>query len=136
MFRRKHRVHPGIVGAVHMVALLASLAFAFVSHKGIPGRDYTYATVAFDDVSAGLRDGSDVRVRGVRVGQVHGTSYEDGEARAELQLPSGFSIYRDATARVSSRSSLGQRYVDIDPGTAAAGPLGDAVIPKSRTTSL
>jgi phospholipid/cholesterol/gamma-HCH transport system substrate-binding protein len=136
MFRRAHRVNPAFIGAGLFVLLLASLAFAFVSHKGIPGRDYTYATVAFNDLSAGLRVGSDVRIQGVRVGQVHDTAYEDGEARAELQLPDDMRVYQDATARIRSRSALGQLYVDIDPGSATAGPLGSTVLPKSRTTSL
>ena len=136
MFRRAHRVSPAFAGAALFVLLGASLAFAFVSHKGIPGRDYTTVTVAFDDLSAGMRPGSDVRVQGVRVGQVHKTFYEDGEARAELQLPGGMEVYQDASARVRSRSALGQRYIDIDPGTRKAGALGAAVIPKDRTTSL
>ena len=136
MFRRAHRINPAFAGAALFVLLGVSIAFAFVSHKGIPGRDYPYATAAFGDLSAGLRDGSDVRVQGVRVGQVSETLYEDGEARAELQLPGGFEIYRDATAQVRSRSALGQKYVDVDPGTKAAGILGDRVIPKSQTASL
>jgi phospholipid/cholesterol/gamma-HCH transport system substrate-binding protein len=129
-------VNPAFAGATLFILLGVSIAFAFVSHKGIPGRDYTYATAAFDDVSAGLREGSDVRVQGVRVGQVSEAFYEDGEARAELQLPGGFKIYKDATARIRSRSALGQKYVDIDPGTTAAGVLGDSVIPRSQTASL
>lgn len=136
MFRRAHRVSPAFAGAILFVLLGVSIAFAFISHKGIPGRDYTYATAAFDDVSAGLREGSDVRVQGVRVGQVSEAFYENGEARAELQLPGGFEIYRDATARIRSRSALGQKYVDVDPGTKATGVLGDEVIPRSRTASL
>src|SRR5689334_20870518 len=103
MFRRPHRVNPAIFGVATFALLAASLAFAFVSHKGIPGRSYTYATVAFDDVSAGMRDGSDVRVAGVRVGQVHRTVYRDGQAQLTLQLPGGFHVYKDATAAVRSR---------------------------------
>lgn len=136
MFRRAHRVHPAFAGTILVGLLAASLVFAFVSHKGIPGRDYNYVDVAFEDLSAGLRPGSDVRVRGVRVGQVHETTYDDGAAHAELQLPGGMDVYQDATARIRSRSALGQKYVDIDPGTAAAGPLGSATIPKDHTTSL
>ncbi len=136
MFRRAPRVPPAIAGAVLFALLVASIAFAFVSHKGLPGRSYTYATAAFADLSAGLRPGSDVRVKGVRVGQVHKTFYEGGEARAELQLPGELHVYRDATARIRSRSALGQRYVDIDPGTPPAGRLGADVLPQSRTASL
>ncbi|HET9769306.1 MAG TPA: MlaD family protein, partial [Acidimicrobiia bacterium] len=135
MFRRGLPVNPRLIGLVVIAASVASLAFAFVSHKGLPGRSYTYATLAFDHVPPGLRPGSDVRVRGQRIGQVHGVSFDNGP-RVRIQVPGGFDLYRDATARVRSRSLLGQKYVQIEPGTPAAGELGDAVLTPDRTTTV
>jgi phospholipid/cholesterol/gamma-HCH transport system substrate-binding protein len=136
MFRRGIPVNPKIVGTVLVTTFLVALAFAFVSHAGLPGRDYTYATAAFDEVPASLRAGSDVRVDGVRIGQVHSVSYKGGEARVEFQLPGGTKVHRDATAKIRNRSALGQKYVDMTLGTAGAGLLGDAVLDKSHTVSL
>jgi phospholipid/cholesterol/gamma-HCH transport system substrate-binding protein len=133
MFRKGLPVNPKLIGAAVVVVSLVAIALAFVSHKGLPGRPYTYVTAAFDNVPAGLKPTNDVRVRGVRLGQVHHIFFEDGEARVEMQLPGGFDAYKDATVRIRSRSLLGQKYVQIDPGTAAAGPLDDAVIGKDRT---
>ena len=135
MFRRGLPVNPKLLGLVVIVVSAAGIAFAFVSHKGLPGRDYTYATIAFEEVPPGLRPGSDVRVRGQRIGQVHGVSFDD-RPQVKVQLPGGFGLYRDATARVRSRSLLGQKYVQIDPGTAAAGELGDAILGPDRTTTV
>jgi phospholipid/cholesterol/gamma-HCH transport system substrate-binding protein len=136
MFRRRARVSPTLVGVVVFAVLLGALAFAFVSNKRIPGRSYTYVTAAFAELPASLRQGNDVRVAGVRIGQVDGIRYRDGEARVRLQLPDGFAVYRDATARLRSRSSLGQKFVEIDPGTPPSGPLGGSVIGRDRTQSL
>ena len=136
MFRRGMPVNPKIVGAVLLSAFLVALAFAFVSHAGLPGRHYRYATAAFAEVPASLRPGSDVRVDGVRIGQVHSVSYKDGEARVTFQLPGGTEVRRDATATIRNRSALGQKYVDIKLGTAAADPLGDGVIDQRHTVSL
>ena len=135
MFRRGLPVNPRLLGLVVIVASVAALAFAFVSHKGLPGRDYTYATLSFEEVPPGLRPGSDVRVRGQRIGQVHSVSFKDG-AQVEIQVPGDFEIYKDATARVRSRSLLGQKYVQIDAGTPAAGELGDGVLPRERTRTV
>jgi phospholipid/cholesterol/gamma-HCH transport system substrate-binding protein len=135
MFRRGLPINPRLLGLVVIVASLSSIAFAFVSHKGLPGRNYTYATLAFEQVPPGLRAGSDVRVRGQRVGQVHGVHFDNGP-QVEVQLSGGFDIYKDASARIRSRSLLGQKYVQIDPGTPAAGPLGDAVLGRDRTTTV
>jgi phospholipid/cholesterol/gamma-HCH transport system substrate-binding protein len=136
MFRRRLPVSPTLIGGTVCALLVGALAFAFVSHKGIPGRDYTYVTAAFEELPASLRAGHDVRVSGVRVGQVHGVEYEGGEARVRMQLPGGYGVHRDATARIRSRSSLGQKFVEIDPGTPGSGPLGDAVISREHTQSL
>jgi phospholipid/cholesterol/gamma-HCH transport system substrate-binding protein len=136
MFRRGMPVNPKIVGAVLLSTFLVALAFAFVSHAGLPGRHYRYATAAFDEVPASLRPGSDVRVDGVRIGQVHSVSYKGGEARVTFQLPGGTEVHRDATAKIRNRSALGQKYVDVDLGTAGAGPLGSTVLNKNQTVSL
>jgi len=135
MFRRGLPINPRLLGALVIVLSLTSIAFAFVSHKGLPGRRYSYATLAFEQVPPGLRAGSDVRVRGQRIGQVHGVHFKDGP-QIEVQLPNGFDLYKDATARIRSRSLLGQKYVQIEPGTPAAGELGDAVLPKDHTTAV
>ena len=136
MFRRGLPVHPMIIGAVVIIVSFGAVAFAFVSHKGLPGRDYRYVTAAFDRVPPGMRTGSEVRVQGQRVGQVHGISFEDGEPRVKMQLPGGLELHRDASVRIRSRSMLGQKYVQIDPGTAGAGPLGDAMIESGRTATV
>jgi phospholipid/cholesterol/gamma-HCH transport system substrate-binding protein len=133
MFRKGLPVNPKLIGAAVLIVSVAAIALAFVSHKGLPGRSYTYVTAAFDTVPAGLKPTNDVRVQGVRLGQVHHIFFEDGEARVEMQLPGGFDAYKDATVRIRSRSLLGQKYVQVDPGTAAAGQLGDGVITKDRT---
>jgi len=135
MFRRGLPVNPKLLGLVVIAVSVASLALAFVSHKGLPGRSYSYAKLAFEQLPPSLREGTEVRVRGQRVGQVHHVSFDDGP-RIEVQLPGGFDIYKDATARIRSRSLLGQKYVQIDPGTPAAGKLGDAVLGADRTTTV
>jgi phospholipid/cholesterol/gamma-HCH transport system substrate-binding protein len=136
MFRRGLPVHPMIIGAVVILVSFSAVAFAYVSHKGLPGRDYRYVTAAFDRVPPGMRTGSDVRVQGQRVGQVHGISFEDGEPRVKMQLPGGLELHRDASVRIRSRSMLGQKYVQIDPGTDSAGSLGDAVIEAESTATV
>jgi phospholipid/cholesterol/gamma-HCH transport system substrate-binding protein len=135
MFRRGLPVHPLLLGAVVIAVSCSALTFAFVSHKGLPGRDYRYVTAAFERVPPGMRTGSDVRVQGQRVGQVHTISFEDGEPRVKLQLPGGLEVHGDASVRIRSRSLLGQKYVQIDPGTPAAGPLA-GVITKDRTHTV
>lgn len=121
------------LGATVLLGMVGAYAFAYNAQNGLPWRDYNYVTVAFEETN-GLRRGGDVRIDGVRVGHVRETFYEDGEGRARLQLPGDLRVYRDATAEVRNRSALGQKLVELDPGTPEAGELA-GVLPVEQTTA-
>jgi phospholipid/cholesterol/gamma-HCH transport system substrate-binding protein len=77
----------------------------------------TYNVVAeFDDVS-GLSDGDDVKIAGVKVGQVDGIDTTDeGTAEVSLSLDEGVVVPPDSVASVRWRNLLGQRVVYLEPG--------------------
>jgi len=79
----------------------------------------TYQLVAeFDDVS-GLATGDDVKIAGVKVGQVDGVdTTEEGRAVVSLSLDEGVSVPTDSEAAVRWRNLLGQRVVYLYPGEA------------------
>jgi phospholipid/cholesterol/gamma-HCH transport system substrate-binding protein len=95
----------------------------------------TYQLVAeFDDVS-GLTDGDDVKIAGVKVGQVEGIDTTDaGTARVTLSLDEGVGVPDDSEAAVRWRNLLGQRVVYLYPGRSPAA-LGDGD-EVSRTRSV
>ncbi|RYJ02718.1 MAG: MCE family protein, partial [Actinomycetales bacterium] len=121
--------------AIPVVAVLlacAGIARAVSSDDGEKLR----VEADFTDASP-LITGNDVRLNGVRVGTIDDIRVVDGGARLTLELdPAALPVYRDA--KLSSRpvSLLGERYLDLDPGTAAAEQLKDgAVLPSSQTGS-
>ena len=79
----------------------------------------TYELVAeFDDVS-GLTTGDDVKIAGVKVGQVDGVdTTEEGRAVVSLSLEEGVAVPSDSEAAVRWRNLLGQRVVYLYPGEA------------------
>lgn len=121
-----------LVGSVVLALFGASLYVANVAFKGLPGQSYTYAKMAFDEVGA-LMPGDDVRINSLRAGQVRSIELVDDAAVVEVQLDSGQRVYRDARAAVRARSALGQKFVEVDPGSPTAGPLGADVIPVAQT---
>jgi phospholipid/cholesterol/gamma-HCH transport system substrate-binding protein len=124
-----------LVGALVLAVFVASLYVAFTAGNGLPGRSYTYVRAAFTDVGA-LRSGDDVRRASVRVGQVHEIRATGDHAEVTLRLDGEQDVYRDARAAVWARSGLGKKFVELAPGTRAAGRLGDAdVLPTERTIS-
>jgi phospholipid/cholesterol/gamma-HCH transport system substrate-binding protein len=116
--------------------LLGAAVFAYFSDQGSPFGTQTVVTAAFDDVGS-LRTGDDVRIAGVRVGAVRDVSYRDGHAMVELEIDGKRPIYGDAavsTASVGARSALGQKIVNLNPGTPGAGPIRpEQVIPQRDT---
>ena len=98
----------------------------------LPGKGYTYVTAAFQNVGM-LNPRQDVTQNGVRVGTVSSITYRDGVAVVTMRLDGQRDVYRDATASVHNASALGRKHVELNPGTAAAGPLGGQAIPLQRT---
>ncbi|WP_214366567.1 MlaD family protein [Pseudonocardia sp. H11422] len=125
-----------VIGLVVVVAFAASVVFAFRAQYGIPGAQVTLVKAAFGDVGS-LRVGDDVRIASARVGSVDDVRYEDGRAVAILKLDGDRPVYQNSsatTASVGARSALGQKFVDLDPGSPEAGALGpDDVIPARDT---
>lgn len=83
--------------------------------------------------------GDNVRVDGRIEGHVKKIEALPGGRGATLTLDiakSAGPIYRDATVALRWRTLLGSAfYVSVDRGHANTGPLGDAVVPTSRTRS-
>lgn len=127
------------VGAVVVAALFCALAFAVTAKNGLPGYlpgvNRTALAAEFENVEA-LRPGDDVRIVNVRVGFVDSIRREDGHAVVEMRLNGDRVVYRDATAVIAARSALGQKYVELSPGTESAGVLSDgATLDLSQTQS-
>lgn len=121
--------------AIPVVAVLlvtAGIARAVSSDDG----DVLKVDADFKDASP-LITGNDVRLNGVKVGTIDRIRVVNGGARLSLELdPEALPVYADA--KLSSRpvSLLGERYLDLDPGTDQAKPLREgAVLPQSQTGS-
>lgn len=132
--RRKASVRVGLVGAG---AAALALAFALTAKNGLPdylpGTTRSSVQATFADVGA-LREGDDVRIADVRVGHVSAITLKATKPVVTLELNGGRPVYSDATATIAARSGLGQKYVELNPGTASTGPLA-AGIALARTTS-
>jgi phospholipid/cholesterol/gamma-HCH transport system substrate-binding protein len=81
------------------------------------GRSTRRVKVIFDNV-AGLDEKSTVRVAGVRKGKVTNIRLlPNGKAEVTLDLDSDVPIHSNASAKVASLGLLGEKYVELNPGT-------------------
>ncbi|GAB3989341.1 MCE family protein [Nocardioides marmoraquaticus] len=125
--------NPVVIGAIS-IAVIAALLLAAFNAAALPliGGGDTYKA-AFSDAS-GLKAGDEVRIAGVRVGQVESMELDGNQVVAELRVdtPSKFGTETEADIRV--KTLLGDVFVALVP--AGEGQLeAGSTIPRSRTTS-
>ena len=79
--------------------------------------------------------GQTVNIAGVKVGDIGKVELDDGVAIVELKIQSKYApIYRDAKMLLRPKTGLKDMFVELDPGTQAAGELPeDGRIPLAQT---
>jgi len=83
-----------------------------------------YSVIAeFDNIRT-LTPGADVRMAGVRIGEVGSTELAEGRGRVTLRIDPAVQIPSDSVATISMASLLGQNYVSVSYGQ-APDMLGD-----------
>lgn len=127
--KRKSILPPLIKGAIFTVVTLLATAVLGITIANTSLGNTTEYHAQFSDVT-GLNVGDDVRIAGVRVGQVDQISVVDRRVadvrfavESNRQLPTG------VTAAVKYRNLVGQRYVELDQGPGAV----DQMLPPGGT---
>lgn len=124
--------NPTPIGAIGLVFILV-LLFAAFNASSLPliggGTEYT---ARFKE-SANLQPDDDVRIAGVRVGQVDDVTVKDDVVTVKFTIKQGY-VGDRSTVDIQLRTLLGAKYLAVDSiGTKAQNP--DAVIGESRTSS-
>ncbi|MGW2930687.1 MCE family protein [Streptomyces sp. NPDC001156] len=116
------------------LVLLTALAVVAALTVALWPRSRTVRVTAYFPRTVGIYPGSDVRVLGVRVGEVEKITPEGGRVRVDLEFDEGRKVPADARAAIINSSVVSDRYVQLLP-VYRKGPVlrsGD-VIPESRT---
>lgn len=129
------RGRAAVLAGVTVVALITSAA-GFASERATVSSDITL-TAVFNDAGA-LIVGNEVKVGGVTAGKIRAITLRDGKAHLRFTVGREFlPVHRDARATIKPVSLLGERYVDLTPGSPAAPVLPDGgVIPSDQTGRL
>ncbi|HTJ65551.1 MAG TPA: outer membrane lipid asymmetry maintenance protein MlaD [Alphaproteobacteria bacterium] len=113
---QRNAIEP-ILGALVLVVAVAFLVFAYnkAGHRTYGG--YTL-TARFSSVD-GLENGSDVRIGGVKVGQITSITIDPATylAMVEFNLAPQVKVPTDSVASIASDGLLGGKYLGIEPGS-------------------
>lgn len=122
-----------VVGALALLAFMVLRAGEMYIRPG-------YAVKFVFDTVSGVDKGSPVRLAGVPVGEVkkfYVLENKDGKLNVEIEafIDEGVKIEKDADLRVATMGFLGEKYIDIYPGTPGT-PIvepGDTLIGRQLT---
>lgn len=134
-FRDRNKYAVGLVSVATLATIL--VATFLVGNLGLLEGGYTMSGVFAD--SGGLRNGNDVRVAGVRVGEVTEVrpDYAQGHVIVTWRVDDGVRLGRGTRADVALSNLLGGRYLKLTGAVAAPYmdqlPEGQRRIPMDRT---
>ena len=105
-----------VMGAVVLVVAAVFLFFAYTTTK-VTASTGTVYNAQFSRVD-GIRDGTDVRISGIKVGQVVSLVLEPETfyANVQLSIDPRYKLTKDSIASIKMSGLLGDKFVDIEPG--------------------
>ncbi len=122
------------VGIFVFLGILALLALTVrLAQEAFTPKD-TYKLYAVFDSVSGLIKGAKVEMAGVPIGKVGEISLiPEGKAKVELLIYNKYKVQQDATAVVRTFGVLGDKFIEIRPGTSQAYLPEGGVIAKTES---
>ncbi|WP_082393466.1 MCE family protein [Nocardia arizonensis] len=123
---------PAFLGAMGLaIVLLVTVSAFFLDRLPIIAAGTKY-TAEFSE-AAGLKKGNEVRIAGVKVGQVADVRLDGDKVLVDFRTKDAW-VGNETTASIQIKTVLGQKYLALDPrGTEPADP--GQRIPLSRTVA-
>ncbi|MEO3785850.1 MCE family protein [Actinocorallia sp. B10E7] len=125
--------NPTVLGVVALTGIAVGLTVAlnFDSVPLINGATTYHAHFA---EAAGLREGEEVRIAGVKVGKVTGLELDGGQVRVDFRIDKEVRIGNESKVDIKIKTLLGSHFLAVDPrGSARQDP--DKAIPVTRTST-
>jgi len=117
---------------------LLGIALIWVTFETLSGgkvfQDEGYRLIAGFESLKELKEGDEVRMAGVKIGEVLHTQLAGRRAEAVLRIGSQFKIKSDATATIVMAGLIGTNYIGIDLGSRDAGDLPPGAEIRTRMT--
>lgn len=115
--RRRGRGSTLLIGGIAIAFLALASAIGYRAADTVPGREYYDLKAEFEQAD-NLSNHYEVRIGGLRAGQILDPRVKDGKALVDLRLDKKFApLKSDSKLQVRLRSAVGVRYLEIKPGT-------------------
>jgi len=126
------------VGLFVLVGLIILGYMSFQIGKQTLGLKRGYTLDVVFDSAAGLDRDASVQIAGVEVGRVESISLKEGKALVRLRIGANVKLEKDVIASIKTHGILGDKYVEIYPGTRGAAYLapGEQISRTERQTDI
>ena len=118
---------------------LLGLALTWVTFETLRGgkvfKDQGYTVIAGFETLKELKEGDQVRMAGVKIGEVEKTRLAGRRAEAVLRIKPDVRIKSDATATIVMSGLIGTNAINIDLGTDAAADLAEGAEIKTKASA-
>jgi phospholipid/cholesterol/gamma-HCH transport system substrate-binding protein len=122
-----------IAARMAVVLVITGVAAAYVLQ---PEARSLEVSAEFERAGLNVREGDEVRVRGIPVGRIAGIEVDEGAeiVRYTLRIDPDAAVAADTTARLVPKTLFGDKFVQLEPAKVGLPTLADgATIPLSRT---
>lgn len=116
----------GVVGSVVLMAVS-------LTYDRIPYISGTHNAHAYVADAAGLNEGDEVHVAGMKVGEIRGIEIDGDKVRVDFSIDTDVQLGEDTSAQIKTDSLLGRRALAVF--SAGRGELADDTIPIDRTST-
>ncbi|MFB3887003.1 MAG: MlaD family protein [Thermodesulfobacteriota bacterium] len=113
----KRKTSETLVGIFVVIGIALVVLMTLKVEKFQIGKKAGYVLNIYFDSATGLEKNSPVRVTGVRVGYVEKIALEQGKAKVTIHMPPDVILHKDSKAYIKTEGFLGEKYVEISPGT-------------------
>lgn len=99
-----------LLGGIGLFVLMAYVL-------GVWGTASRVAYQALLDDAAGIVANNAVKIAGVQVGRVESVGVQGKQAKLALKIDADLKLYKNSTVSVRAKSLLGEKYIQLDPGS-------------------
>jgi phospholipid/cholesterol/gamma-HCH transport system substrate-binding protein len=123
-----------LVGAISLAIIGIMILLAFQGNKLFAGAERVYQA-EFSSVLNVVPQASDVRVNGITIGSVSSVESKGDFGLVTFGVEPDIELKADASAKLRLKSFLGEKYVEVSPGTSAEPLRGPIKLDQTSTAA-
>jgi phospholipid/cholesterol/gamma-HCH transport system substrate-binding protein len=105
------------------IGIIAAMSLQVNNNPAATGRAHHYNAIVTN--ASGLVKNSNVKMAGIPVGILKDIVLDDGKARLQMVIRADLPVNKDASVEIRPNGILGDKYIELHPGTPEAGSLDE-----------